>query len=305
MREWLDSSRRKIAVALHSLGDDINPPASPSRPDSSTRPDDSPEAAERRRRAREEILERGRILEEKKKKERQGASTASFDALVNEKGSLKAEGATTTATETRPEENSLRIRSTGIHDLEKDAAFANPFADTNEIDTSSKSNLINIDDDQPTPASTQPSRESTATLPTEQAPQTALGLETISNDPSEQLVDLTPTSTASASAFSHDAASSNPHNQPSNYWSVNEWAETTSPSFYSDGSVGGAHNHNATSAALQQRLATPSLGGSGEEVGAENSVDGDLDVMSDFAGISTPGTWTEVGSEVSEGDHGQ
>jgi hypothetical protein len=303
VREWLDSSRRKIAVALHSLGDDINPPASPSRPDSSTRPDDSPEAAERRRRAREEILERGRILEERKRRERNGASTASFDALVNEKGSLKAEGATTTATETREEENSLRNRNNGIQDLEKDAAFANPFADTNEIDASSKSNLINVDDAQPTPPSAHPSRETTATLPTEQAPQTALGLETISNDPSEQLVDLTPTSTASAS--SHDAASSNPHNQPSNYWSVNEWAETTSPSFYSDDSVVAAHNHNATGAALHGRPATASLAGSGEEVGAESSVDGDLDVMSDFAGISTPGTWTEVGSEVSEGDHGQ
>lgn len=242
-------------------------------------------------------------MEEKKKKERKGANTASFDTLVNEKGSLKEEGATTTATETRPEEESLRNRSNGIQDLEKDAAFANPFADTNEIDASSKSNLINVDDDQRTPASSHPSRESTATLPTEQAPQTALGPEAVSNDPSEQLVDLTPTSTSSA--FSHDATSSNPHNQPSNYWSVNEWAETTSPSFYSDDSVVRAHNHNATGAALHERPATPSLAGSGEEVGADSSVDGDLDVMSDFAGISTPGTWTEVGSEVSEGDHGQ
>lgn len=86
---------------------------------------------------------------------------------------------------------------------------------------------------------------------------------------------------------------------------MNEWADTTSPSFYSDVSVVGDHNHNATGAASHGRPDAPSLAGSGEEVGPASSMDGDLDVMSDFGGISTPGTWTEVGSEVSEGDHGQ
>ena len=118
-------------------------------------------------------------------------------------------------------------------------------------------------------------------------------------------MDLTPTTTSSASGSFHDPTSSHPHTQPSNYWSVNEWAETTSPSFYSDPSVAGDHNHNITSTAPHEHRTTSSLAGSGEEVGPESSVDGDMDVMSDFAGISTPGTWTEVGSEVSEGDHGQ
>lgn len=245
-------------------------------------------------------------MEAKRRRERGGMSNASFDSLVNKDGNLKKEAATTTAMASKPEEDSVRNRSNGIRDLEKDAAFANPFADSNEIHASSRSNLINVDDDESTPASQAIPRESTVTLPTEQAPQLRFAPDATSNHPSEQLVDLTPTtSSASTSASIHDPTSPHAATQPSNYWSVNEWAETTSPSFYSDVSAAGAHNGNATDAASHERPATRSLASSGEEIGAESSVDGDLDVMSDFAGISTPGTWTEVGSEVSEGDHGQ
>lgn len=299
VREWVENSRRKIAIALHSLGDDIHPSRSASPPDPSTRPDDSFEAVERRRRAREEILERGRVLEEKRRKARNGERSSSFDDLVNEDGNLKKVVATTTATEMKPEEEGMRNRSDGIRGLEKGAAFANPFADENESQLLHTTNLIDAEEDErSTQAQPQTSRESTATLPIEQPPQQPADLETISNHPSEQLLDLTPTTSSS----SHDRFSLQPPPQPpSNYFSVNEWAESTSPSFYSTVSEGGDHNrsesHNPPSA--------PSLAGSGEDVGAESSTDGDLDVMSEIAGVSTPGSWTEVGSEVSEGDHGQ
>ena len=296
VREWLDTSRRKIAVALHNLGDDISPPRSPSTPDPSTRPDESPEAAERRRRAREEILERGRALEEKKRRESGGVTRASFDSLVNEDGNLKEVGLTT-AIDEKPEEEGLRNRSNGIRSLETE----NPFTEVDESHLSHKTDLVKTENSERTPAPAQTSRESTATLPTNQAPPNPIDTETISHHPSEQLVDLTPTTSSS----DHNLSSQEPHTQPSNYWSVNEWAETTSTSFYSDISGDGAQHRNESGFALPRNLGPPSLADSGEEVGAESSVDGDLDVMSDFAGISTPGTWTEVGSVVSDGDHGQ
>lgn len=301
VREWVDSSRRKIAIALHGLGDDISPSRSRSPPDPSTRPYDSPEAAERRRKAREEILERGRVLEEKRRKERSGERSSSFDDLVNEDGKLKKEAATTTATDVKAEEG-MRNRSSGIQGLEKGPAFANPFADEIGSSPPHATNLINAEDDeQPTKAVAQISRESTATLPIEQHPPRHLELDTISDRPSEQLVDLTPTTEPPFhNPFDRQSRSQQPI-QPSNYFSVNEWAESTSPSFYSTLSETGEQNHSQSHVVSTP----PSLAGSGEDIGAESSTDDNMDVMSEIAGVSTPGSWTEVGSEVSEGDHGQ
>jgi len=92
VREWVDNSRRKIAIALHSLGDEINPRSRlpPSRHDSSMSEDASAEAEERRRRARQEIIQRGKILEEKKRRSSKSTSVASsFDSLVDKDGNLK------------------------------------------------------------------------------------------------------------------------------------------------------------------------------------------------------------------------
>ncbi len=305
VREWVDSSRRKIAVALHSLGDDINPSRSSSTPDPSTRPDESPEADDRRRKAREEILERGRIFEEKRKRERSGVTSASFDRLVNTKGVLKDEVACATATDIKHEEEGLRHRPNGFQGVENEAAVTNPFADGNEIKSPNETHLINAVDNGSTHPTAPASRERSATLPIEEPPQRPINPETTSKHPSDNLVDLTPTTSSSSRDL--NSPQRQPPLQASNYWSVNEWAETASPSFYSDVSGGAEHNQSDPSIApLHARASIPaSLAGSGEDVGAESSVDGDLDVMSEFAGVSTPGTWTEVGSEVSEGDHGQ
>ena len=95
VRQWVDESRRKIAVALHSLGDDIHPSRpSSSDQDASTREDDSPDAEERRRRARQEILERGRMMEERRQKakeQQQKAKSQSFDDMVDQEGRLRKE----------------------------------------------------------------------------------------------------------------------------------------------------------------------------------------------------------------------
>lgn len=112
VREWVKNSRRKIALALHSLGDEINPRVKQQRRnDASMREDVTEAAEERRRRARAEIMERGRIMEERREGKRasRGISspTGSFDTLVDRDGMLKKADqdkvhdthATTTATE--------------------------------------------------------------------------------------------------------------------------------------------------------------------------------------------------------------
>ncbi|KAE8394891.1 hypothetical protein BDV23DRAFT_146555 [Aspergillus alliaceus] len=88
-RQWVNNSRRKIAVALHNLGDEIQPrnPASPTRQDISMTEELGPEAEERRRLAREELQRRRSVLEEHRKR-RESAPSGSFDKLVDDDGRL-------------------------------------------------------------------------------------------------------------------------------------------------------------------------------------------------------------------------
>lgn len=94
VQEWLRQSRQKIAMALHSLGDDIHPRSTSPRSDASMHEDTSDEAEARRRRARAEILERGRIMQESKRQRRSAdkqISRGSFDTLVDQDGILRKE----------------------------------------------------------------------------------------------------------------------------------------------------------------------------------------------------------------------
>lgn len=122
VREWLENSRRKIAIALHSLGDEINPRVKQRRNDPSMQEDETEAAEERRRRAREEIMERGRIMEERRKGRRASKEMSkrngSFDTLVDKDGMLKKADndnandthATTTAIETELHADGLANR---------------------------------------------------------------------------------------------------------------------------------------------------------------------------------------------------
>ena len=122
---------------MHNLGDDINPvQPSSSDHDASTREDSSPDAEERRRQARQEILERGRMMEERRRKATEGqqrAKSQSFDDLVDQEGRLRKDqeseiATTATATETIVGDVHLRKRK-----AEDGAALgsrlANPFDD--------------------------------------------------------------------------------------------------------------------------------------------------------------------------------
>ena len=318
-----------MAIALHGLGDEIAPP-SESRPpsqDASTREDEDPEAVERRRKARQEILERGRILEERRRSKQTSSGKAkSFDDLVDKDGALKVEepSARTTAAEPQAEESGLRHRHTEYQAAALGSAFANPFADGTHIDslpTASDhsahyplADAMYIDSPPTVQGYTEdpPSRSRTPTLPISpvsppvppkpaayQSQRLLIDTDETSRHPSEELLDLTPTT--SASSFNADLAELNNNQQPtqSNYWSVNEWAENHAAPFYSPPASVAQGIEERMDVQIGIPATANSQAGSGEHASQMGSED--LDVMSDDgARISTPGSWTEVGSQISE-----
>ncbi|KAL8712022.1 MAG: hypothetical protein Q9220_003718 [cf. Caloplaca sp. 1 TL-2023] len=335
VKQWVDESRRKIAIALHSLGDDVEPSPSSHRrtpsEDASMREDTSAEAIERRRKARQEILDRGRMMEERRKA-RQASSdvnSRSFDDIVDKEGNLKyyPAQATTSAAEPQPEQSGLRNRNLEAHGAALGTAFGNPFADEAHLEDLSSSTA-------PLHRSTLRSRSSsTATLPassnpppvppkepldpvpsqaTPQAPQQPrllIDTDDISNHPSEALVNLTPTT--SVPSLATDLSELDHHSYPSNnsqtnFWSVHEWAENnTGPAqFYtppiSEAAVGdhGGNEEDHLSNANDDDD-DQSDTGTGELVSRVGSMS-DMDVMSVVSGVSTPSGWTEMGSQVSE-----
>jgi hypothetical protein len=88
-RRWVDNSRRKLATALHNLGDGVHPGEArlPLQHDISMMEEVGPAAEERRRIAREEIQRRRSLLEERQKK-RSNSSLGTFDTLVDRDGHL-------------------------------------------------------------------------------------------------------------------------------------------------------------------------------------------------------------------------
>ncbi|MCJ1396300.1 hypothetical protein MMC18_009189 [Xylographa bjoerkii] len=306
VREWVNGTRQKIAIALHSLGDDINPPRSPrsASADASTCEDRSPEAIMRRRRAREEISERGRVMEERKRARSDRTTRGvSFDDIVDEEGRLKKEAeneANTTAATMTVDDEGLRKRAPVVSQDTLGAAMgamlADPFADEKHMDYQMQDISTSVED-------TQQSRESTTTLPGSSpaaelgAPQQGLSqllvdTEVASNHPSELLVDLTPT-TSNPSAHNDLSELSTENPQHMNYFSVNEWAENSTASFYSPPQSEAGHNEGGEDAVAL------SDAGMGEHVESMS----DVDMVSDVGeGSYTPSSWTEVGSVISEED---
>lgn len=200
VQQWLDARRRKIAIALHNLGDEINPPAHRNR--------NAREADEQRRR-REDIIRRNRnelirrareegvavdldelarIGEEydEKNSRRRGQS---FDDLVNEDGMLResVSGSTlnekpvaataATAVDTSAGQG-LRNRGSGARGFVSGSSYADPFADEGSvlfdrdlIGAEDEENSVDGNDDEEAPVPhdfTTPSRESTATVEADQ-----------------------------------------------------------------------------------------------------------------------------------------
>ncbi|RMZ71875.1 acetyl- C-acyltransferase [Pyrenophora seminiperda CCB06] len=175
VRAWADQTRRKIAVALHSLGDDIQP----------RRPSESSDDFEERKRGRDELVRRNRneLIKrareegvavdldelarigtenaEAAEKRSRADQTKSFDDMVGSDGNLKNN---TMATGTETPKGDVRKRGAAgfAAGSAAAAAMANPFSDDQTL-------LDNDDQNEaPSPkpfAYEEPNaRESTATL---------------------------------------------------------------------------------------------------------------------------------------------
>ena len=252
---------------------------------------------------------------EERRQEKQHAKSSSFDDLVDGDGSLMKSrdgGARTTAAEMSAGEEGLRRRNEEVKGAALGAAFANPFAD--EMPTP----FVHEEAPEQSPhAGDKSSRESSATLPAvspsapelpqlPQLPQRPLLTDTedLSSHPSDHILDLTPPASTPSPTNQSETSEHPSEHQPLNYWSVNEWAENTNSSFYSPPPERAQENEEISG--TQDEFHTEaSDAGSEDDVGRFSHVgsESDLDVLSEARdGVSTPGSWTEVGSSVSGGD---
>lgn len=332
VRQFFEDGRRRIAIALHSLGDEINPQPRPdhqqprfNRPEDAdgfmqSRAEPGVEADEdSKRRQREELMYWNRIRLEKLEKEagtsgeKNRSRGSSFDDFLHEDPAAeKGTYVYNSGAEIHGDyDGLLKRRSEGVRGLDRGAVFANPFADENYIEVdaqrASDANLMSpehseiSEDIYGVEEGYRPSRESTQTL-----------------DHQEQLVDVSDGTRAPVPELSAEPASAlaelgtNSYDQDTegqSAWdSIHAWAaDHNNASFYSPLPV--TPQTVASEPELLSGEATPtdsaSLAGSGEDI-ADNasSVNGEgrhYDVLSESDGINTP-DWSEVNSVVSEND---
>ncbi|QMW31131.1 hypothetical protein G4B84_006512 [Aspergillus flavus NRRL3357] len=289
-RQWVNTSRRKIAVALHNLGDEIHPrtSASPTRQDISMTEELGPEAEERRRIAREELQRRRSVLEEHRKR-RESAPAGSFDALVDDDGRLlrtlspEPSGGlgNSSAVEVTPSQVIQRGKNTGSQ---------TPVAET----------------------------QTTGAALTKQNLQVAIPAAAGAAAASATLIDYTPTSETSGMDFSTSTLNrteevERPLSRSSSHTegysevlfahpgsSTNDTGRDLRSPFsdLSDLDSTGAEHH--------ERPSTPSTAGSFSQIYESAADEWSDDTLSDHGrstqGVATPASWSEIGSVVSNED---
>lgn len=272
-QQWINSSRRRIALALHNLGDEIQPSANV-RGDISMSEEVSEAAEERRRIARADITKRAAMLESRRKARESQGPLESFDTLVDKDGHLR---------------------------LAKDEQ-----ADADAVGCSTGVGL-----DAP-----QPVRRGDVTALDRHRLSLGISSETLSNHPSESVVQLTPTSSAPSDVLfdpfsdtpvrgqSPVSGSSHTEDNEQIYYAHPPSRSNTSHQHdlltdLDDFTPGNQYQHPVSSA--------PSTAGSFSHIGGfDASTDGTLsdpDAHS-VGGIATPASWSEVGSVVSNDDAG-
>ncbi|KAF2101334.1 hypothetical protein NA57DRAFT_64179 [Rhizodiscina lignyota] len=325
VRAWVDRSRRKIAIALHSLGDEIDSP-SPNNPESRqwSHGAQRDEGAARRRR-RDEIVRRNRNELIRKAREdgiavdldelaaigreseddaaararrwRDGDNRSdrskTFDQLVGSDGTLRAD--TTAAEPSSANDTGLRHRGAGARGLSDGSAFANPFADEEVL--FDRDIMENADKPKEQPES----RESTQTLED--------STHAWQQQEEERLVDVEPQPVfemtmvndsaipASMSASFHSALSS--PSTVSHHSFIPDEHDAPTPT----GTLTPVEDGFSTAASM--------VGSNADDIGAIDLLsDAGLSEASEFSHISgtrTPSSWTDVGSDEGseDGEHQQ
>jgi len=347
VQRFAEQFRRRIAIALHSLGDEINPNSSRRNPEQPrfNRPEDAEgfmrsaaEASgvdadeESKRRQREELMYWNRLHLERKEKERQaeekdvrrGSNFDDFlheDTTASEKGTYVYNTGADVQMSVASDEGLFRRRGEGARGLDRGALYANPFADEHNIEM----------EDQHTADSRLMSSAISEDIYTANDLKTGYSTPTLAHEQTPQLIDISDppisvpeTEHESASVYefgveNEEYVTAGQAQPESAYASIQAWADSSA----SSNDNGGANfysplPHSPRSAPSEPEefvnsdagMATPtdsaSLAGSGEDVARDDvsEAESKMDVLSD-EGISTPGTWTEVGSVVSESEGSQ
>lgn len=295
IKQWVHLSRRKLAVALHSLGDGISPPGrhGAQRGDISMTEDLGPEAAQRRDRAREEISLRRSILQENRNKR---SGTGSFDALVDSDGRLKEpESIEQVIKEADPVATGVEVSDSSQLPVQRQTQ-----ADGAGSLSRSMSEIAPMID----PAQRRAILES---IDRDRLLNTGIGSETPSNHPSESLVDLTPTSEHPGTDFDGSILQdfhSFRSNTPSSH---TEDGETDFYYAYPNRPEASEQQQDGNSPA-QQASSAPSIASSLSHIQHDPFDTSSIGSISDLGnmrdGIYTPASWSEVGSVISnDGDH--
>ncbi|KXH53760.1 hypothetical protein CSAL01_03610 [Colletotrichum salicis] len=340
LQRYANDVRRRIAMALHSLGEGFEPN---DRPPMFNRPEDAQGFLESRggadagvdaddetrRRQREEILYWNAVALAKKEKERIEAEESgsrelpppgptrgrSFDDFLHEdKSGEKGSFVFNTGANTYNDEGLVRRRPEGVRGLNA-SLYANPFADEHQID---QEELPVMEE----PISLSPGHDeavsdiySATTRDADERPRDIAA--TIAQMP--PLVDVSETSSQSEKSTTLDRElgadeymTAGQENREEAYASIQAWAQGSSPSnFYSPLPMSPPVPMSEPELVSEGEL-TPtdsaSLAGSGEDVAndAASSRAGDnsryYDVLSESEGMMTPASWSEVGSVVSESE---
>lgn len=281
-RRWVENSRRKLAMTLHNLGNDIDPGNMDSLygHDISMMEEVGPAADQRRQMAREEIQRRRSVLEERRRK-RSTSSLGTFDTLVDENGHLL---------DRQDQDNSV-ANSTGV----------------------------DLGSSQPTHRGQQSEKPAGSTVLYDAGPESETKLRL--SIPSQQSrassvsnTDYTPVSEASNDMW---ASMASPSNEGHRTRSLSSHTEGGSPKviYAHPESVASGNAEDARSPFsdleglrfTQSRPATPQTPSTADNfshVAVDASSDGVLSEFEDSGSrVVTPAGWSEVGSDVSSDEY--
>jgi hypothetical protein len=343
VRQFAEECRRRVAHAFHSLGDNIYS-ESGSRQPRFNRPEDAEGFfrsraetgvdgdEESQRRQREELMYWNRLREQKLRDEEEKAQGeaknrsqhsrgATFDDFLHEDKNAEEKGTfvynSSADVYGNAEDNLIHRRAAGLRGIDRGSMFANPFSDENAFELESQramdcsliaaseqseksdisEDLYGADDDiRPSPASTK-------TLSAEPEINEKVVEDLMQLDPSPEIVpETSPVPVEGETPIAIQGP----------YASIHAWADDSQRTgFYSPLPVEPQTVSEQSDDDFESGQVTPtdsmSLAGSGVDV---NIADGEYSAVEDNMsedgrGISTPGSWSEVGSIVSESEGGR
>ncbi|PYI27223.1 hypothetical protein BP00DRAFT_429566 [Aspergillus indologenus CBS 114.80] len=285
-RQWVNNSRRKIALALHNLGDEINPHDAPLRQDISMTEEVGAAAEERRRIAREELDRRRSLLEERRKSMVRPPSN-SFDTLVDEQGRLLDLADSSSDT---PLANSTAVEVATSQPVHRGKGPQTSLLETSHGQTDIHETGLPLQLDIPSPRAGSPSLAEFT--PVSEAPdKMAASLPSSSHAEDEHHVVGEDESVSSHTEGHSEVLFAHPGD-----WTTNESGRDPRSPF----------SDLAELQLERERASTPSISDSYSHIyesAIDASSDGTLSELGRSTGAATPASWSEVGSVISNEEH--